>query len=548
MQVIIPMSGFGERFRVAGYDVPKPLIVVEEKTIIQHVVEMFSDKDEFIFICNEDHLSNEKYEMRNILEKISKNGKIFSIKPHKLGPVYAVMQVLGEVDLQKPVVVNYCDFTCYWSYDDFKDFAKNTNADGIIPGYRGFHPHTLWSNYYAYVEESNSRASNIQEKKPFTNNPTSEFASSGTYYFKTGSLMKKYFQRCMDDSITVGGEYYASMSYKPMMQDGLNVRTYEIQHFMQWGTPEDLREYQYWSNIFRNISKKQKLPKHNGALLLPMAGLGSRFQNKGYQIPKPLIDVSGLPMAIQALTDLPSTKVHRCVVRGDMQGLDQLVKALDSFSNKVSYKVLDHATNGQALTCIEGAFDLDMEEPVTIAACDNGMIYDADLFNNLMQEKDVDVIVWGARGYPGSTRNPKAYGWIDVVNEAGNISKISVKKPLENPEVDPIVVGAFTFKKLKYFFSAVSKMKERRGIVNGEYYVDTSINDSIEIGLKCKMFEIDYYVCWGTPDDLKTFEYWQSCFHKWKSHPYSLETDNNIPKDKVNNLKVKYAPITPIKQ
>ena len=83
MQIVIPMSGFGERFRVAGYTVPKPLIEVEGKPIIQHVVEMFSDEDDFIFICNEDHLSNHKYRMQEILESISPSGRIVSIKSHK---------------------------------------------------------------------------------------------------------------------------------------------------------------------------------------------------------------------------------------------------------------------------------------------------------------------------------------------------------------------------------------------------------------------------------------------------------------------------------
>ena len=41
MQIVIPMSGFGERFRKAGYSVPKPLIMIDGKTIIQYVVEMF---------------------------------------------------------------------------------------------------------------------------------------------------------------------------------------------------------------------------------------------------------------------------------------------------------------------------------------------------------------------------------------------------------------------------------------------------------------------------------------------------------------------------
>ena len=43
------------------------------------------------------------------------------------------------------------------------------------------------------------------------------------------------------------------------------------------------------------------------------------------------------------------------------------------------------------------------------------------------------------------------------------------------------------------------------------------------------IFEIDYYICWGTPNDLKTFQYWQNCFDKWDAHPYSKVKDKNIP-------------------
>ena len=41
MQIVIPMSGFGERFRSVGYKVPKPLIEVDGKTIIEHIIDMF---------------------------------------------------------------------------------------------------------------------------------------------------------------------------------------------------------------------------------------------------------------------------------------------------------------------------------------------------------------------------------------------------------------------------------------------------------------------------------------------------------------------------
>jgi NDP-sugar pyrophosphorylase family protein len=58
VQIIIPMSSFGERFRRAGYTVPKPLIEVDGKPIISHVIDLFPGETNFIFICNEDHLDN----------------------------------------------------------------------------------------------------------------------------------------------------------------------------------------------------------------------------------------------------------------------------------------------------------------------------------------------------------------------------------------------------------------------------------------------------------------------------------------------------------
>jgi NDP-sugar pyrophosphorylase family protein len=50
MQIVIPMSGFGERFRRAGYSVPKPLIEVEGKPIIAHVLSMFPNETDVFFI------------------------------------------------------------------------------------------------------------------------------------------------------------------------------------------------------------------------------------------------------------------------------------------------------------------------------------------------------------------------------------------------------------------------------------------------------------------------------------------------------------------
>jgi len=153
VQIVIPMSGFGERFRRAGYAVPKPLIEVDGRPIIGHVIDLFPGEADFIFICNEDHLANPDYRMQEILHKLCPTGKVIGIPAHKLGPIHAVRQVEHLLDPNLPVVVNYCDFTCYWNWDHFKKFVTDTACAGAIPAYKGFHPHTLGTTNYAYIKE-----------------------------------------------------------------------------------------------------------------------------------------------------------------------------------------------------------------------------------------------------------------------------------------------------------------------------------------------------------------------------------------------------------
>jgi hypothetical protein len=135
------------------------------------------------------------------------------------------------------------------------------------------------------------------------------------------------------------------------------------------------------------------------------------------------------------------------------------------------------------------------------------------------------------------------FGWIDVID--GQVRSVSVKTPLDNPASDPIVLGTFTFRRSDDFRRALDRLITRDGRINGEFYIDSLINDAIALGLQCRLFEVDSYLCWGTPNDLRTFEYWQSCFHKWGSHPYRLDLDSRIPKEQIDQLEAKYQAAIP---
>jgi hypothetical protein len=165
-------------------------------------------------------------------------------------------------------------------------------------------------------------------------------------------------------------------------------------------------------------------------------------------------------------------------------------------------------------------------------------LYDSERYQALFNDPSVDVIVWSKRGYPGAAKKPQGYGWLEL--DGDQVKRASVKVPLNDPSSDPIIIGTFTFKRTSDFVRAANALIERDGRVNGELFVDSLINDAIQLGLNVKAFEVEHYVCWGTPDDLKTFEYWQSCFHKWDSHPYRIAVDSRIPMHQREALAARY--------
>jgi NDP-sugar pyrophosphorylase family protein len=517
MQIVIPMSGFGQRFIDAGYKDPKPLIEIDGKPIIEHVVNLFPGEENFLFICNSDHLANTN--MREILKRIAPQGKIFEIAPHKKGPVYAVSQIFDEIDNEQEIIVNYCDFSTYWDYPDFLKHTRDRKADGAIPSYKGYHPHMLGTTNYAFMRDKEQWMLEIKEKEPFTNNRMQEYASNGTYYFKSGGIVKKYFNALMDQDINLKGEYYVSLIYNLLVKDNLKVSIYEIQHMLQWGTPADVEEYNMWSNLFRRLTENTPPLKTDANLLIPMAGLGSRFTKDGYTTPKPLIEVSGKYMVEQAMNSLVQTNKKYLIAQREHEKEYHFSDALKD-CNIIQ---IDGLTEGQAITTEFGVKELD-KSPIFIGACDNGMLYDAKKLDSILKTEP-DIMAFTFINYPGANARPEMYGWVATDSE-NNISAVSVKKAIsDSPERDHGIVGAFYFKNPQTYEQCLKYLKDNEIRVNGEFYIDSMLEAGIKLGLKLKAFPIDYYLCWGTPNDLKTFQYWQSFFHKCSWHPYTIEKD-----------------------
>lgn len=250
MQIVIPLSGLGSRFIQAGYSDIKPLIKVDGKPIIEWVVNLFPGETNFLFICNNNHLKNTP--LRAELERIMPSGQIVGVEPAKKGPVWATLSAQAYIQNDEPVIVNYCDFFALWDYSTFKQMTETTACAGAIPCYIGFHPHLLGSNLYASCKtDADKNLIEIREKYSWTKDKMQSYQSDGTYYFQSGTLAKKYFQQLVEEDINLNGEYYVSLVYNLLVHDQLPVKIFAVDKFCQWGTPEDLQEFNYWLAYFK---------------------------------------------------------------------------------------------------------------------------------------------------------------------------------------------------------------------------------------------------------------------------------------------------------
>lgn len=506
------------RFTDVGYTIPKYLIEIDGKKVIEHIVDLYPEDSEFVFIINDKH--QEETNIVDILTKLVEKKTIVTIPRHKKGPVFTVSEFQNLIDDDEQVIVNYCDFSMYWDHRHFKEFVDSTECDGCVVCYTGFHPHMLGSDNYAFCScdlDENDRIIEIREKQPFTDDKMSEFASTGTYYFKKGSYIKKYFKQLMDEDININDEYYVSLVYNLLINDGLDNRVYEIPYMLQWGTPFDLDVYKSWSNYYRTALKGQKEVKlENCTLALPMAGTGSRFSKEGYTQPKPFIQVNGKNMFEQAVRCLPKTDrtIYACLRKQ---------KAPHPVGGEVLW--IDEVLEGQACTTEKIVEQCDIDSSILISACDNGVFYDADKFLELVGDDTNDIIVWTYRNNYTSHLHPEAYSWIQC-DEDGNVSGVDVKKFTgTNPVKEYAITGTMFFRSREVFFSSLKSLYDNDNRTNGEFYVDSMLNEAISLGYKVKNFEIDNYICWGTPNDLKTYQYWQRFFNKVEWHPYEYKND-----------------------
>ena len=210
MKIIIPMAGKGKRMRPHTLTVPKPLIQVAGKPIVQRLVEditkVCGEKvDEIAFIIGSDFGKEVEENLIKIAQDQGAKGTI-CYQEKALGTAHAIM--CAKESISGKTVVAFADTL-------FKaDFVMDTNQEGVIWVQAIEDP-----RQFGVVKLNDAGVITDFIEKPETF--ISDLAIIGIYYFKDGDNLKKELQYLLDNNITEKGEFQLTNALENMKQKGI---------------------------------------------------------------------------------------------------------------------------------------------------------------------------------------------------------------------------------------------------------------------------------------------------------------------------------------
>lgn len=223
MKIIVPMAGRGSRLRPHTLTVPKPLIPIAGKPIVQRLVEDIAkvadeDIDEVAFIIG-DFGQEVEESLKKIAEKLGAKASIY-VQDEPLGTAHAIK--CAEASMQGDVVVAFAD-TLFRA-----DFILDKVSDGVIWVKKVEDPSAFGVvklDDYGFITDF------IEKPKNFV----SDLAIIGIYYFKSAEKLMDEINYIMSNDIKQGGEYQLTTALENLRKKGARFSLGKVDDWMDCG-------------------------------------------------------------------------------------------------------------------------------------------------------------------------------------------------------------------------------------------------------------------------------------------------------------------------
>jgi dTDP-glucose pyrophosphorylase len=234
LTIVLPMAGLGSRFSIMGFTLPKPLINVNGKPMIQTVVENLNAEAKYVFIVQKAHY--EQYNLGYLLPLIAPNCEIVQLDGLTEGAACSVLKGKEFINNDNHLFIINSDQFLNWDSFDFFNKMLTSKADGGILTFKKEND-PKWS--YVRLNEDN-HVVEVKEKQPI-----SDMATIGGYYFDKGSDFVSNAETMINANDRTNNEFYVAPVYNYLVNQNKTIIPYEIptESFWGLGTPDDLEFY-----------------------------------------------------------------------------------------------------------------------------------------------------------------------------------------------------------------------------------------------------------------------------------------------------------------
>lgn len=234
-------------------------------------------------------------------------------------------------------------------------------------------------------------------------------------------------------------------------------------------------------------------------IVIPMAGLGSRFAKEGYTKPKPFIDVAGVTMIERVIENVyyPGAKYF---LIGRKEHLEQEKELVNEIIKKYQVKFIgiDKVTEGTACTVLFARKFINNSEPLLIANSDQIVDISIPEYINDCLSRNLDGSILT---FTDDELNPKwSFAKIDTNSF---VTEVREKVPISSFAT----VGIYLFSQGKDFVNSALDMIIENDRVNNEFYTCPVYNYMMREGKQIVIFNIqqDQMHGMGTPKDLQNY-------------------------------------------
>jgi len=244
LEYVVPLAGQGSRFKEAGYETPKHLLPIENKSLIEFTTSHGPSAKKYHFITLDKDISHLEMFTPQVIKRIAIPTQ---------GQACSAFEAIKDIDDKQAILIGVCDNCAEF---DAKEFTILQNSSDVIFFSFTNHPNMeKRPEHYGWLRtDSSNNILGVSVKTPISDDPLNDQAIVGLFYFKNAKLYKDAYKEMIEAQELINGEYYIDSMINFLLNKNLIIKSFPVNHFISLGTPNEYESFFYFKECYQRLT------------------------------------------------------------------------------------------------------------------------------------------------------------------------------------------------------------------------------------------------------------------------------------------------------